>query len=275
VKKTRAKEGPMMALLRAAAVLPLALAANLAYAAEIDYLAPPGLPAKQFPAPHRAVAPIVSPTRADEQYRDSLNEAAEIARLLELKAGMTIADIGAGSGYHTVRLSQLVGAAGSVIAEDVTPEYLNELAERIERLKLTNVVLALGEPHDPRLPASSLDAAILVHMYHEIAQPYAFLYNLAPALKEGGSGLSTSSGRHRSTARRSSCCVANWLPSAIAKLRRIGSRPTSDIWRCSPRPTSRIGNLPAPSRLAETIPAVDRRRTRLSKTRRLAKTKPA
>ena len=175
----------MMALLRAAAVLPLALAANLAYAAEIDYLAPPGLPAKQFPAPHRAVAPIVSPTRADEQYRDSLNEAAEIARLLELKAGMTIADIGAGSGYHTVRLSQLVGAAGSVIAEDVTPEYLNELAERIERLKLTNVVLALGEPHDPRLPASSLDAAILVHMYHEIAQPYAFLYNLAPALKEG------------------------------------------------------------------------------------------
>ena len=52
-------------------------------------------------------------------------------------------------------------------------------------MKLTNVKFALGEPHDPRLPASALDAAILVHMYHEIAQPYAFLYNLAPALKQG------------------------------------------------------------------------------------------
>jgi len=62
---------------------------------------------------------------------------------------------------------------------------LVELAKRTEQLKLTNVVFALGEPHDPRLPASSLDTAILVHMYHEVAQPYAFLYNLAPALKPG------------------------------------------------------------------------------------------
>jgi ubiquinone/menaquinone biosynthesis C-methylase UbiE len=63
------------------------------------------------------------------------------------------------------------------------PDYLAALAKRIEQLKLSNVKLALGEPHDPRLPAASLDAAILVHMYHEIAQPFALLYNLAPALK--------------------------------------------------------------------------------------------
>jgi ubiquinone/menaquinone biosynthesis C-methylase UbiE len=98
---------------------------------------------------------------------------------------MTVGDIGAGSGYHTVRLSRLVGTTGSVVAEDVTREYLIELARRTERQRLTNVTFALGEPHDPRLPASSLDAAILVHMYHEITQPYAFLYNLAPALKPG------------------------------------------------------------------------------------------
>jgi ubiquinone/menaquinone biosynthesis C-methylase UbiE len=98
---------------------------------------------------------------------------------------MTVGDIGAGSGYHTVRLSRLVGPASSVIAEDVTRNYLVELAKRTRRLNLTNVVFALGEPHDPRLPAASLDAAILVQMYHEIAQPYAFLYNLAPALKPG------------------------------------------------------------------------------------------
>src|SRR6516225_1241410 len=92
---------------------------------------------------------------------------------------------GAGAGYHTVRLSRLLGPTGSVVAEDVTRDYLMELARRIEMLKLNNVKLALGEPQDPRLPASSLDAAILVHMYHEIAQPYAFLHNLAPALKPG------------------------------------------------------------------------------------------
>jgi ubiquinone/menaquinone biosynthesis C-methylase UbiE len=98
---------------------------------------------------------------------------------------MTVGDIGAGNGYHTVRLSRLVGPAGSVVAQDVTRDFLVELAKRTELLKLANVRFALGEPHDPRLPASSLDAAILVHMYHEIAQPYAFLYNLVPALKLG------------------------------------------------------------------------------------------
>jgi SAM-dependent methyltransferase len=174
----------MMALPRAATLL-AALGATLAYAADIGYLAPPGVPAKEFPSPQRPVAQIVSPGRSAEEHRDSLNEAGDIARLLELKLAMTVGDIGAGSGYHTVRLSRLVGSAGSVIAQDVTRDYLIELAKRTERLKLTNVMFALGEPHDPRLPASSLDAAILVHMYHEIAQPYAFLYNLAPALKAG------------------------------------------------------------------------------------------
>src|SRR5260370_16703004 len=174
----------MMALARAVTLL-VALGASHAYAADVGYLAPPGIPAKEFPSPQRPVAQIVSPSRSAEEQRDSLNGAGEIARLLELKPGMTVGDIGAGSGYHTVRLSPLVGPTGSVVAEAVTRNYLIELARRTERLKLTNVIFALGEPHDPRLPASSLDAAILVHMYHEIAQPYAFLYNLPPALKAG------------------------------------------------------------------------------------------
>jgi SAM-dependent methyltransferase len=174
----------IMALARAATLLAV-LGATCAYAADVGYLAPPGVPANEFPLPQRPVAPIVSPGRSVEEHRDSLNEAGEIARLLELKPGMTVGDIGAGSGYHTVRLSRLVGPSGSVVAQDVTRGYLIALARRTELLKLTNIIFALGEPHDPRLPASSLDAAILVHMYHEIAQPYAFLYNLAPALKRG------------------------------------------------------------------------------------------
>src|SRR5271169_2502841 len=174
----------MRALARAVTLL-VALGATHAYAADVRYLAPPGVPAKEFPSPQRPVAQIVSPSRSAEEQRDALNEAGEIARLLELKPGMTVGDIGAGSGYHTVRLSPLVGPTGSVLAEDVTRDYLVELARRTERLGLANVKFALGETHDPRLPTSSLDAAILVHMYHEISQPYAFLYNLAPAMKPG------------------------------------------------------------------------------------------
>ena len=174
----------MIALVRAV-TLALALGAGCAHAADIEYLAPPGVPAREFPAPKRPVAQIVSPSRSGEEHRDSLDENGEIVRLLGLKPGMTVGDIGVGSGYHTVRLSPLVGPSGSVVAEDVTRDYLVEFAKRTQRLKLKNIVFALGEPHDPRLPASSLDAAILVHMYHEIAQPYAFVYNLAPAFKPG------------------------------------------------------------------------------------------
>ena len=174
-----------MMLSARAVTLVLALGASCARAAGIDYLAPPGAPASEFPSPQRPVAQIVSPIRSSEEHRDSLDENGEIVRLLGLKPGMTVGDIGVGSGYHTVRLSPLVGRSGSVIAEDVTRDYLVEFAKRTQRLGLKNVIFALGEPHDPRLPASSLDAAILVHMYHEIAQPYAFVYNLAPALKPG------------------------------------------------------------------------------------------
>jgi SAM-dependent methyltransferase len=98
---------------------------------------------------------------------------------------MTVADIGAGSGYYVVRLSPIVGPHGRAIAEDVVPEYLRMLRRRVRDLGLQNVAIGRGEPHDPRLPVDSLDIAILVHMYHEIAQPYALLYNLIPALKSG------------------------------------------------------------------------------------------
>jgi len=155
------------------------------WAQEIAYLGPPGEPAEAFARPQRPVADIVSPSRSTEQQRDAFNESGQVAGFLGLKPGMTVGDIGAGSGYHTVRLSHLLGTGGQVIAQDVIKDYLIQLARRTKRLKLSNVKFALGEPHDPRLPRASLDAAILVHMYHEVDQPYAFLYNLVPALRSG------------------------------------------------------------------------------------------
>jgi SAM-dependent methyltransferase len=152
----------------------------------LEPLAPAGAPAHAFPAPDRPVAEIVSPIWATEEKRDAADESGQLVRLLGLKPGMTVADLGAGSGYHTVRLARTLGPEGRVLAQDVTPRYLEGLQERVRKEGLGNITLGLGEPHDPRLPAGSADVALLAHVYHEIAQPFAFLYNLAPVLKPGG-----------------------------------------------------------------------------------------
>jgi ubiquinone/menaquinone biosynthesis C-methylase UbiE len=82
-------------------------------------------------------------------------------------------------------VARQVAPTGRVIAEDVVPEYLEKLRERVKREHLNNVSLDLGEPHDPRLPSRSVDLVLMVHMYHEVEQPYGLLYNLLPALRDG------------------------------------------------------------------------------------------
>ena len=161
-----------------------ALAAfDVGHAAET--LAPPGMPAAAFPKPDRPVAEIISPAWATERERDAIDEAAQVARLLQIGPGTRVADIGAGSGYYTVRLAKIVGPTGHVYAEDVTPSYLASLKERVRREGHRNVTVMPGEAHDPRLAPDSIDVAILIHMYHEIEQPFGFLHNLVPALRSG------------------------------------------------------------------------------------------
>ena len=105
---------------------------------------------------------------------------------LSVEPGLTVADIGAGSGYYTVRLAGRLGATGHVFAEDVVPEYLERLARRVANEGLAGrVTIVRGDPHDPRLPPGSVDLALLVHMYHEVQQPYGLLWNLRPALRPG------------------------------------------------------------------------------------------
>ncbi len=96
-----------------------------------------------------------------------------------------MADIGAGSGYHTVRLSPVVGPTGRVYAQDVVEGYMADLRRDVARRKLTNVEFVLGSEGDPGLAPNTVDRAILVHMYHEIGQPYGLLWRLADALKPG------------------------------------------------------------------------------------------
>lgn len=147
-------------------------------------LSPPGVPADAFPQPDRPVAEIIAPQWSPEADRDKTGEFAQVVEAMRIRPGETVADIGAGSGYYVVRLSPKVGPAGRILAEDVMPDYLAGLERRVK--SLGNVTVVQGEPHDPRLPPASVDAVLLVHMYHEITQPFGLLYNLAPALKPGG-----------------------------------------------------------------------------------------
>ena len=153
--------------------------------AAIVPLGPPGVPASAFPIPDRPVAKIGAPDWSTEEARDRDGEAEQVMRFLGVKPGMTVADIGAGAGYYTVRLARRVGPTGRVIAQDVMPEFLDTLHRRIEKEGLRNVTFALGEPHDPRLLPNSVDLVLMVHMYHEVEQPFGLLYNLLPALRAG------------------------------------------------------------------------------------------
>ncbi|WP_265570141.1 class I SAM-dependent methyltransferase [Sphingomicrobium nitratireducens] len=139
-----------------------------------------------FPEPRRDVAPIVSDRFSTEDARDRLGEAEEVMTLAGVSEGMVVADIGAGEGYYTVRLSRAVGETGRVLAQDIVPEVRDALVRRIQREELDNVAVRLGAPEDPRLPEGSFDRIFLVHMYHEVTEPYEFLWNLRAGLAEKG-----------------------------------------------------------------------------------------
>src|SRR6476469_1973116 len=140
----------------------------------------------QFPAPQRDVAPTVSDTFSTEDARDRLGEAEQVMDLAGVKPGMSVADVGAGEGYYTVRLARVVGLKGRVLAEDIIPDVRDQLSDRIQRESLDNVAVKLGTADNPMLPAASFDRIFLVHMYHEVQAPYAFLWHLREGVKPDG-----------------------------------------------------------------------------------------
>ncbi|ASK87339.1 class I SAM-dependent methyltransferase [Sphingorhabdus sp. SMR4y] len=138
--------------------------------------------ARAYPPASRPVSELAGNQWSTETARDKRGEAEEIMKAAGLEPGMTVADIGAGEGYYTVRLAEKVGARGRVLAQDIDEGAIDRLAERVNRESLDNVSIKLGAPDDPRLPEKSFDRIFLVHMYHEVREPYAFLSRLRPAL---------------------------------------------------------------------------------------------
>jgi predicted methyltransferase len=139
-----------------------------------------------FPSAHRDVAPIVGGTFSTEDARDRLGEAEEVMQLAGVRPGMSVADVGAGEGYYTVRLARVVGPNGRVLAEDIVPNVRDALSDRVQGERLDNVAVKLGTADNPMLPPASFDRVFLVHMYHEVAQPYAFLWHMREGVKPGG-----------------------------------------------------------------------------------------
>jgi SAM-dependent methyltransferase len=121
----------------------------------------------------------------DSPGRDKRLQINRVMDILGITPGKTVADIGAGSGWFTVRAARRVGKSGVVYAVDINPESIRYVDDRAQKEKLHNVKTILGKADDPLLPAGAIDAVLLLKTYHEIAEPVALLRNLRAALRPG------------------------------------------------------------------------------------------
>ena len=117
--------------------------------------------------------------------RDERLQIDRVMDMLGIEPGKNVADIGAGSGWFTVRAARRVTGAGTVYAVDINPEAIHYIDQRAKKEQLQNIKTILSQPDDPQLPAASIDAVLLLKTYHEVAHPIVLLRNLRSALKPG------------------------------------------------------------------------------------------
>ena len=122
-------------------------------------------------------------TRAERETEEEPDKALEALRIPK---GAAVADIGAGSGYMTWRMAEIVGPTGRVYANDIQPKMLDLLRKTMEERKLANVQTVLGEVDDPKLPPNQIDLALLVDVYHEFSEPQKMLRHIRDSLKPDG-----------------------------------------------------------------------------------------
>ncbi len=144
-------------------------------------------------SPVRAQAPAAAPRKTSTPYTGDLTvfdspgredrlQIDRVMDILKIGPGSIVADIGAGSGWFTVRASKRVGAQGKVYADDINPEAIAYIQKRLAKENLTNVQTILGKSDDPLLPAGKVNAVLLLKTYHEVAEPVALLKHLRESL---------------------------------------------------------------------------------------------
>ena len=144
---------------------------------------------QRHPVSGRVIAPVMGVGGAawlERPERESEEAPSRAVEALELRPGMVVADIGAGSGYYTVRMASKVGPTGKVFATDIQVGMLSLLMRRVNSEGINNVVPVQGAVDDPRLAAASIDLALMVDVYHELAAPQVFVRKLRDALKPDG-----------------------------------------------------------------------------------------
>ena len=166
---------------------PMALRRNLLV---IFIAAAIGLFAPVFQAQTPATHPTSTPYAGDlsifeDPGRGQRLQIDRVMDLLQIKAGSVVADIGAGGGWFSVRAARRVAPNGRVIAEEINPKAIAYIQQRAKREQLANIDTILGTPDDPKFAPGSLDAALMLKVYHEIAHPPLVLANLRAALKPG------------------------------------------------------------------------------------------
>jgi ubiquinone/menaquinone biosynthesis C-methylase UbiE len=137
----------------------------------------------------REIANVMSYEGAGWLERPEREREEKVSKLmpsLEIKEGQVVADLGAGSGFHTMKLAKLVGEKGKVYAVDIQPQMLDIIGKRIRKDDIKNVVLIHNTEKDPKLPAGKLDMILMVDVYHELSYPYEVTVELVKALKTGG-----------------------------------------------------------------------------------------
>lgn len=148
-----------------------------------------------FPSAAQTAAPPTHPTSQpytgdlsifEEPNRDKLLQTERVLDTLHLHAGSAVADIGAGGGWFTVRAARRVGPGGRVYAEDINQHAVDTVRERAQHEQLPQIAPVLGTPDDPRLLPESLDAAVMLRVYHEVAHPPLLLAKVRQALRDGG-----------------------------------------------------------------------------------------
>ncbi len=181
----------------ALALAPLLVFAWLLAPAQAQDAAPPAksqAPAKPKRYPPgtymgRPIAGVMSFEGADWLFRDSREAEEQPERMLDalkIKPGDTVADVGAGAGYTSIRLARRVGPTGTVLATDVQPEMLAMLQANARTAGAKNIQAIRATQADPKLPEAKADLALMVDVYHEASDPEALLVGLKKALKPGG-----------------------------------------------------------------------------------------
>lgn len=171
----------------ASAAPPVAPVASSTASSTPPSAAPPAEPAHEPPAyQHRFQNADVWAKQFDDPARDAWQKPERVVAAMQIAPGMTVADIGAGTGYFEPHLSRAVGPSGKVLALDVEPDMVRHLQERAATAHLANVEARQVETGDPGLAAGSVDRVLIVDTWHHIPNRAAYTARLASALKSGG-----------------------------------------------------------------------------------------